>query len=114
MAVNIKRLREAKGWTQDELAAKTALAQSRISKYERGTKPDIRSALKLAAGLSVSIDELLHGEFEPYDLSRPSEHLQGSALNPGGTLRRFPFSAMYLDQCVWNWNGELMVLAHLN
>ncbi len=57
---NIKRLRLAKGLTQEGLAALLNVSAAAISKWEaRNTYPDITTLFPLAQILGVSIDELL-------------------------------------------------------
>ena len=59
----IKKLREEKGWTQEELAEKIPIGRNAISKWERGkTIPDISTLFRLRDIFNVSIDELLLGE----------------------------------------------------
>lgn len=68
LAENLKRLREAHPLTQEALGALTGLKQTAISRYEKGkTLPDLRSAMKLAAGLRVSLETLVEGEDVRFD-----------------------------------------------
>ncbi len=62
----IKKLREEKKWTQEQLASKIPLGREAISKWENGKSlPDISSLQKLSEIFSVNIDELLAGERMP-------------------------------------------------
>ena len=55
----LKRLRELKGVTLEELAARSGLTKSYLSKVERGISvPSIASALKIADALTVGVSEL--------------------------------------------------------
>lgn len=62
MALRIKELRKAAGWSQDVLAAKAGLSRSQLSEIESETKPANTRRLKaIAEALSVDVTEL----FEP-------------------------------------------------
>jgi transcriptional regulator with XRE-family HTH domain len=56
----IKQLRNKQGLTQDELARKSDLPYTTLTKIESNviTKPTIQTVVKIAKGLSVSVDEL--------------------------------------------------------
>lgn len=56
----IKQLRNKQGLTQDELARKSDLPYTTLTKIETNviTKPSIQTVMKIANGLGVSIDEL--------------------------------------------------------
>jgi transcriptional regulator with XRE-family HTH domain len=56
----IKWLRDARRWTQQELAQRAGVRQALISELERGRKTDAmgRNLRKLAWALGVSIDYL--------------------------------------------------------
>lgn len=59
----IKRLRESKGMTQQQLAEKLAVSDKAISRWETGRGyPDISLIELLAGALGVSIIELFSGE----------------------------------------------------
>ena len=59
----IKRLRESKGMTQQQLAEKLAVSDKAISRWETGRGyPDISLIEPLAGALGVSIIELFSGE----------------------------------------------------
>lgn len=57
----LRAVREARGWTQDELAERANLSSSVISHFETGVrgKPSADNLVKLANALSVSVDFLL-------------------------------------------------------
>ncbi|MCL4405356.1 helix-turn-helix domain-containing protein [Patescibacteria group bacterium] len=57
----IKTLRNKKGLTQDALARKCDIPYTTLTKIEANviTKPSIQTVAKIAAGLNISIDELL-------------------------------------------------------
>lgn len=59
----IKRLREAKGLTQSELAEKIGVSSKAVSKWETGKGlPDISLIEPLCNALSVSVMELMSGD----------------------------------------------------
>ena len=63
IAAVIRRLREAKGLTQAELAEQIAVTDKAVSKWETGKGlPDIALIEPLAAALGVSVTELMSGE----------------------------------------------------
>ncbi len=57
---NVRRLREAKGWSQEHLAAEVELHRTYISGIERGVRnPTVKIVAKLAAQLDVAPSKLL-------------------------------------------------------
>lgn len=60
---NIKRLREEKNLTQQQLADKLYVSRQTVCRWENGSRcPDLITAKKLALELEVSVDELISGE----------------------------------------------------
>ena len=56
----VKQYREAKGYTQEQLAGLIGVAKTTITGYERGNRaPDVDKIKKLAAALGVTGDDLL-------------------------------------------------------
>jgi transcriptional regulator with XRE-family HTH domain len=57
----IKQLRNKQGLTQDELARKSDLPYTTLTKIEINviTKPSIQTVMKIAKGLGISLDELM-------------------------------------------------------
>jgi len=74
----IKKLREKKGWTQDELAEKLYIRRQSISKWEMGkTCPDSENFKMLSKIFNVSTDELISGEYiSKQDAIAKSEELK--------------------------------------
>ncbi len=59
----IKQLREAKGWTQVELANKLSVAPSTIYNWERGRfEPRLKQLRDLARALGVSMNDIASEE----------------------------------------------------
>jgi transcriptional regulator with XRE-family HTH domain len=53
-AARLRELREARGWSQQELAERVGLHMMTVSRFERGTlKPTWENALALAEALGV-------------------------------------------------------------
>jgi transcriptional regulator with XRE-family HTH domain len=60
---NVRRIREAKGWTQEDLAEASTLHRTYISGIERGARnPTLTVILLLASALKVPASELLPEE----------------------------------------------------
>lgn len=59
----VKKLREAKGWSQEQLAEKAGISRVAISLIETGkTREVLTGTVKaLARALEVSVDELFFG-----------------------------------------------------
>jgi len=57
----IKQLRNKQGLTQDELARKSDLPYTTLTKIESNviTKPTIQTVMKTAKGLGIGLDELM-------------------------------------------------------
>jgi len=57
----IKLLRNKQGLTQDELARKSDLPYTTLTKIENSviTKPSIQTVVKIANGLGITIDNLM-------------------------------------------------------
>lgn len=76
----VKRLREARDWTQRELSDRADMPQATISRMERGVNdnPTQRTLEKLAEAFDISVSQLLveAGIVLPPDVAA----LQGSAV----------------------------------
>jgi transcriptional regulator with XRE-family HTH domain len=61
LAENLRRLRKAKGWSQQKLAQEGGLSFTVVTKVEQGatTDPAISSLVKIAGALGVTLDELV-------------------------------------------------------
>jgi transcriptional regulator with XRE-family HTH domain len=58
--INLRQLREQRGFTQQQLANKSGLASSQISNIECGQRePSLKSLRKLRRALRCTWDELL-------------------------------------------------------
>lgn len=62
---SIRELRQARGFTQEELAAALFVSRQTISHWESGrTTPDAQSLLLMSALFDLTIDELVRGDVE--------------------------------------------------
>lgn len=61
LSTNIKRLRLAKGWSQEELARNADILFTTFTKIENGTtkNPSIETLAKVASVLNVNVDTLI-------------------------------------------------------
>ena len=67
---NIRRGREAKGFTQEELARRLNVTRQAVSNWENEkTQPDIDTLQKLAQHLDVSAEELIYGTKRGYSVT---------------------------------------------
>ena len=63
---NLKRIRQAKGMTQDQLAGAPHVTRQAVSSWETGrSEPDIETLLALAEALGTNADELIYGPKAP-------------------------------------------------
>lgn len=62
----IAELREAKGWTQEELASKLGITRAALSHYEKNRrKPDFEALKLLADCFDVSVDYIVGRTAQP-------------------------------------------------
>ena len=60
---HIRRLRESKGWTQQELGKRLGKKTSTISAYETNAKlPSAECLIEMAELFGISLDTLVYGE----------------------------------------------------
>ncbi|OAI44365.1 hypothetical protein AYO43_09245 [Nitrospira sp. SCGC AG-212-E16] len=59
--MRLRRLREANGWTQVDLAKKARVTQALISQLEAGKKasPSVVPLLRIAKALGVKVEDLV-------------------------------------------------------
>jgi transcriptional regulator with XRE-family HTH domain len=61
-AANLRGLRREKGLSQEQLAAKTGLHPTEISRLERAVRePRLGTIVRLARGLDVGVESLVSG-----------------------------------------------------
>jgi len=79
-ADKVRELREAKGWTQDELAEAAQLNRVTVAKYETGKiEPKAKTLGKLAAALGVDADYLLDQSAKMSDEERELWEIRNAA-----------------------------------
>jgi transcriptional regulator with XRE-family HTH domain len=60
LAERIKMLREARGWTQEQLAERSAMQRSYLADLELGRRnPSVRTLVKVANAFDIAVPELL-------------------------------------------------------
>ena len=65
---NLKTIRKAKGYTQEELAIKVNVVRQTVSKWEKGLSvPDVDVLSHIAEVLEVSVSELLGADIKQED-----------------------------------------------
>ncbi|MHB8235673.1 MAG: helix-turn-helix domain-containing protein [Solirubrobacteraceae bacterium] len=66
-AANLKRLREERGWSQEELSRRSRLHTTAISKLERGRRaPRFPTIIRLAETFEIPVGALFDGiDFSP-------------------------------------------------
>jgi transcriptional regulator with XRE-family HTH domain len=70
----IKELRKDRGWSQRELAARSNVSQTRLSKYENGThQVPLGALIRIAHTLALPVDALLP---DMGDMPRDPEDVQ--------------------------------------
>ncbi|MGL4798334.1 MAG: helix-turn-helix domain-containing protein [Cellulosilyticaceae bacterium] len=93
----IKKRRQEKGMTQQELATKLYLSNKTISKWERGVGcPDIGNFQMLAEVLDININELMQGEAVDND-------------NRGGNMKKTQFYVCPVCDNVITSTNELVL-----
>ena len=74
MALRIRQLRVAKGWTQDDLASRAGMSRSQLAMIEAETRPANTLRLNsIAAAFGVATEDLFvspEGQAELFDLVR--------------------------------------------
>ena len=68
IADNLKRLRKAKGWSQNRLSNEAGLSLTSVTKLEQGvtTDPVISTIVKIANALGVSLDDVVDRKSSPH------------------------------------------------
>lgn len=62
---NLKKLRKAKGITQEQLAEQLNVTRQAVSSWENGiNQPDVETLTRLAEYFGVTVEELIYGKKE--------------------------------------------------
>jgi phage repressor protein C with HTH and peptisase S24 domain len=90
LGLRIKKLRKAKGMTQEDLAhACQWESQSRIGNYERGTRqPNLQDLEKLAQALDVTLPDLVAGR-DRSELETLPDAIQGRVRSEDRSVQTF-------------------------
>jgi len=88
----VKALREARGWSQAELARRARVRQALLSELESGRKEDTTGSVlrRLARALYISVDYLLstyNGTVDPNVCPEEGRSLDGTTPLPVTTLQ---------------------------
>lgn len=74
--MSIVRLREARGWTEYELAERSGLPQSTISSwYRKNMIPTVPSLEKICAAFGITLSQLFAEGNTPVDLTESQRQL---------------------------------------
>ena len=65
----IVQYRNARGWTEYQLAERSGVPQSTISSWYRGAKPTIPPLQKICTAFDISLSELFAGDGDPVVLT---------------------------------------------
>lgn len=72
----ITAYRQARGWTEYQLAERSGLPQSTISSwYRKNMIPSIPSLQKICAAFGITLSQLFAGEETPVSLTAPQKKL---------------------------------------
>lgn len=107
---NIRRLREAKQLTQEQLAEQLSVTRQAVSNWENEkTQPDIDTLHRIAVILEVSVEMLIYGEERKPQIIK-HEHIEnaGKGITFGAAL------AMVISYVEWNSVGWAIVHGLLN
>ena len=107
---NIKKTREEKGLSQEQLAERLNMTRQAVSNWERGkTEPDIETLQRLSEVLEVSVEELIYGEKAKTGMPRDLSIKIGSdGLTVGAAL------AMIISYVKWQSIGWALLHGLLN
>ena len=107
---NIKKAREGKGLSQEQLAERLNVTRQAVSNWERGkSEPDIETLQRLSEVLEVSVEELIYGETTVKEKARNwSVKIGGDGLTVGAAL------AMIISYVKWQSIGWAILHGLLN
>ena len=115
VAKNIKRLREEKKLSMDELVKLSGVSKSMLAQIERGDgNPTISTLWKISNGMKVPFDALTVRPKSPYEIVKKTEiqplledggKVKNFSLFPDNENRRFAVYYLELDQGSY-WESE--------
>lgn len=106
---NIKKLRKAKGMTQEELAEAVSVSYQAVSKWENGGSPDLEMLPLLANTFNVTIDELMGFKLNAYTNKEKFIRLMADS----GVLKRGSFNLKGFDADYYVDSENLTTNIHL-
>ena len=100
---SIKKLREEKGMTQEELAEKLCVTRQAVSNWETGrTQPDIETLTKLAEVFDVSVERIIYGSERKERIVQINRNVQ---IGPKEGLSMGAALAMIISYAKWQSIG---------
>ena len=113
---NIRRIRQEKNLSLDELSKLSGVSKSMLAQIERGSgNPSLSTLWKIANGMMVPFNTLVAQPRSPYEIVRLSEiapiteentNLKNYVVFPGDESQRF--SIYYLEvQPGYGWESEM-------
>jgi transcriptional regulator with XRE-family HTH domain len=109
---SIKKLREEKGMTQDELAEKLNVTRQAVSNWETGkTQPDIETLTRLAEIFDVSVERIIYGSERKERIVQVSRNVQ---IGPKEGLSMGAALAMIISYAKWQSIGWAILHGFFN
>lgn len=109
---SIKKLREEKGMTQDELAEKLNVTRQAVSNWETGrTQPDIETLTKLAEVFDVSVERIIYGSERKERIVHVNRNIQ---IGPKEGLSMGAALAMIISYAKWQSIGWAILHGFFN
>lgn len=100
---SIKKLREERGMTQDELAEKLNVTRQAVSNWETGkTQPDIETLTRLAEIFDVSVERIIYGSERKERIVQVSRNVQ---VGPKEGIGMGAALAMIISYAKWQSIG---------
>ena len=109
---SIKKLREEKGMTQDELAEKLNVTRQAVSNWETGkTQPDIETLTRLAEIFDVSVERIIYGSERKEKIVHINREVQ---IGPKEGLGMGACLAMIISYVKWQSIGWAILHGFFN
>lgn len=109
---SIKKLREERGMTQDELAEKLNMTRQAVSNWETGkTQPDIETLTRLAEIFDVSVERIIYGSERKERIVQVSRNVQ---IGPKEGLSMGAALAMIISYAKWQSIGWAILHGFFN
>ncbi len=106
---SIKKLRQEKKLTQDQLAEQLHVTRQAVSNWEMGkTQPDVETLTQLAKIFGVSVERIIYGK------EKKNWHLDIKILSPENGLGMGAVLAMIISYTKWQSIGWAILHGALN